>query len=217
MPKRTKIANYILMALALLWLVYYDGHRTIVFKGITSAWFVVIGLINLICRWNTGHRKVLVLMEIGLFLTAAADVILWNHFMLGAGIFAVGHIFYFAAFSVMDPFRKQDWLPIGILAAVTLVFIFCTPFIQVQGVMAAVLVAYALIISCMLGKNVANLRRNPTLLRKLLFIGGIMFWFSDLMLALCLFGDGGRLANALCVYSYWPGQLLLAHSMLYTE
>ena len=217
MHKRIKITNFILMALALLWLVYYDGHRTIVFKGITSAWFVVIGLINLIFRRHCGSRKMLILMEIGLFLTAAADVILWNHFMMGAGIFALGHIFYFAAFSVMEPFRKGDWIPIGILAAVALVFIFCTPFIHVEGIMAAVLVAYALIISCMLGKDASNLRRKPSRLRWLLLIGGTMFWFSDLMLALSIFGDGGRLANALCVYSYWPGQLLLAHSMLYSE
>lgn len=40
-----------------------------------------------------------------------------------------------------------------------------------------------------------------------------MFWFSDLMLAIDMFGKSSRLVWILCSYSYWPAQNLLAHAL----
>lgn len=213
--KRIKLTNIVLMILAMLCLIYYDGHRTIWLKGVTSGWFVALGLVNLAHNWKNGNKRFLILLETGLFLSAAADVILWNHFMLGAGVFALGHIFYFAAFCALEAFRVRDLLPVAVVAVVSLFAVFGTPYIQVEGFMAYVMLAYALIISCMLGKDIGNLREKKNTARWLMLIGGAMFWFSDLMLAFSLFGGGGHLAGQLCVYTYWPGQLILAHSIFY--
>lgn len=217
MDKRMKRVNWILMSLALLCLVYYDMHRAIWLKGITSGWFVLIGFVNLVYNRKTGNRRFLILLETGLFLSAAADVILWNDFLLGAGVFALAHVFYFAAFCALDALRGNDWIPIATVAAVSLIAVFGTPFIQAEGFMTYVMFAYALIISCMLGKDIANLRNERSTARWLMLLGGGLFWFSDLMLAVSLFGDGGNLAGQLCVYTYWPGQIILAHSMFYSE
>lgn len=215
--KRIQMANYILMVLAMLCLVYYYGHRTIWLKGLTSAWFVALGFLNLCFGWKRGNRRFLLLLEIGLFLSAAADVILWNDFLLGAGVFAMGHVFYFAAFCALDPLRVRDWIPIAAVAAVSLFAVFGTPYIQAKGFMAYVMFAYALIISAMLGKDISNFCTKKSPARWLMLLGGGLFWFSDLMLAVSLFGDGGRLAGALCMFTYWPGQSILAHAMFQNE
>ncbi|MBR4411226.1 MAG: hypothetical protein IKT31_07890 [Firmicutes bacterium] len=44
-------------------------------------------------------------------------------------------------------------------------------------------------------------------------MAGVLFLFSDLMLAVDMFGVASRLTWILCSYTYWPAQNLLAHSM----
>jgi hypothetical protein len=67
----------------------------------------------------------------------------------------------------------------------------------------------------MLGKAIANLIREPSLFRWLLAIGSVLFWFSDLILAIDLFGQSSRLTWILCSYSYWPAQNILAHALFH--
>ena len=79
--------------------------------------------------------------------------------------------------------------------------------------MIILLLFYALVISAMMGKALSNLSYKPSLGRKLLSVGSLLCWFSDLMLAVDMFGQSGRLIWILCSYSYWPAQNLLAHSL----
>lgn len=207
--------NIFLMIAAMGCLVYYDYQGGIFLKGFTSFWFALLGFVNLVYGWKSGCRSFLLLLEIGLILSAAADVILWHHFVLGTGIFAVGHLFYFAAFCTAEKIRAGDLIPIGAAAMVSLFAALGTPFIRTEGVMTCVLAGYAVVISCMLGKAIANILRAKTRSRWLMLVGGILFWFSDLMLAISIFGSGGKVTNFLCMYSYWPGQTILAHAMFH--
>ena len=89
-----------------------------------------------------------------------------------------------------------------------------TPWITVEDpALKKLLLGYAVIISAMLGKAISNLIRHPSPARWLLAIGSVMFWFSDLMLAVDMFGQASRLTWILCSYNYWPAQNILAHAL----
>ena len=64
-----------------------------------------------------------------------------------------------------------------------------------------------------LGKAIGNLIRRPNLFRWLLALGSFLFWFSDLVLAVDMFGQSSRLTWILCSYAYWPAQNILAHAL----
>ena len=218
LKKRFRTYNVILLVLAMGCLVYYDCRGGLWLKGVTSAWFAALGAVNL---WygqkrRCGRQRVLGLAELALVLGMAADVLLGIQFLVGVVVFALGHVSYVAAFCAVEKPSRRDLyvaLPIGVLS----VFLALgTPYIQVEDpALKIMLTAYAVVISCMLGKVVGNLLAERTLSRRLMAIGGALFWFSDLMLALNLFGSGGKAASILCMYTYWPGQSILAHSLFH--
>lgn len=208
--------NILLLVLAMACLFYYDSRGGLVLKGITSAWFVGLGVLNLVYTYGADRKKLPVtwLVVTGLIFAMAADVLLGIHFILGTALFAAGHLFCCAAYCTLEHFHKKDLIPIGTACLVSLFCALGTPFIQLDDpVMKPILLAYALIISCMLGKAIGNLLQKPSRTRWLLLLGSAMFWFSDLMLAWNIFGNGGHLAGTLCLYTYWPGQYLLAHTL----
>ena len=214
--ERNKRSNIILLICAMACLVCYDILGGLWLKGVTSAWFVALGAVNLwAVRDLPGkQRRFFLLMAAGLFCGMCADVLLGLVFFAGIGVFALGHVLYLAAFYSMEPFSLRDLCFIAPLAAVSMFVVVGTPWITVTDPMLRnMLLGYALVISAMLGKAISNCVREPSLYRRLLVIGSVMFWFSDLMLAFDMFGQPTRLTWILCSYSYWPAQSLLAHSL----
>ena len=214
--KKQKRINIILFICAMSCLVCYDILGGLWLKGVTSAWFVVLGCVNLwAARDLTGKQlRFFLLMAAGLFCGMCADVLLGILFFAGVGVFALGHVMYLAAFYTLEKFRIGDLCFIAPLAAVSMFVVIGTPWITVTDPMLKkMLLGYALVISAMLGKAISNCVREPSLYRRLLVIGSVLFWFSDLMLAFDMFGQPTRLTWILCSYSYWPAQNLLAHSL----
>lgn len=208
--------NILLLVLAMACLFYYDYMGGLVLKGITSAWFIGLGVLNLIYTYQTAPQKLRVtgLMVAGLAFAFAADVLLSTYFMTGIVLFAIGHLFYCAAYCALERIHLRDLIPVVAVGILSLLCLLCTPYIQVDDpTLQPLLVSYAVIISCMFGKALANLLRHPSRTRWLLLTGSVLFWFSDFMLALSIFGSGGALASRLCLYTYWPGQYLLAHTL----
>lgn len=217
--KLLKYVNIALLICAFVCLVCYDIFGGLWLKGVTSSWFVLLGATNL---WNARKLKreplrFYVLMAAGLFCGMCADVLLGVVFFAGIGVFALGHMLYLAAFYTLEKFSRQDLWIIAPLAGISIFMIVGTPWIKVEDpVMQKLLLGYAVIISAMLGKAISNLIRQPTPARWLLAVGSVMFWFSDLMLAVDIFGQASRLTWILCSYNYWPAQNLLAHSLYHT-
>lgn len=212
------VLNIVLLILAMACLDYYDKEGGLWLKGVTSSWFVVIGGVNLLYAAVVGRGcwGFLLLTELALVLSMAADVLLGISFMTGVVVFALGHVSYFAAFCALEKLRLRDICLMAAIGAVSLYIVLCSPYIQVgNGTMKIMLAAYAVVISCMLGKALGNLLQHRSAARWLMALGAAMFWFSDLMLALNLFGRGGKTASMLCMYTYWPGQSILAHSLFY--
>lgn len=134
------------------------------------------------------RSRFLILIELGLFFGMCADVLLGVQFILGILFFALGHVFYLIAFYTLEKFHWKD---------------------------ICIIFSIAVIIACMLGKASSNLSLNKNISRKLIFLGSAMFWFSDVMLAIDIFGEGGRITWILCSYTYWPAQNILAFSLFH--
>ena len=215
-PQNLKKINIILLLCAMGCLVYYDMTGGLWLKGVTSAWFVLLGGINLwaarMLKWK--QLRFFVLMEAGLICGMCADVLLGMVFFVGIGVFALGHILYLAAFYSLEKFRSMDLCLILPLAAVSIFMVVGTPWITVTDpLLKKLLLGYAVIIASMLGKAWSNLLCKPSPYRWLLAIGSMLFWFSDLVLAIDMFGQSSRLTWILCSYSYWPAQNILAHAL----
>lgn len=217
---RLKIINILLILCAMACLVYYDIRGGLWLKGVTSSWFVLLGCVNLwaVRKFPRKQLRFHLLMVLGLFCGMCADVLLGKVFFAGVGVFALGHVWYLAAFYCLEKFSLRDLKIILPLAVFSMFFVTGTPWITVEDpVMQNLLLAYAAIISGMLGKAISNLVCSPCRFRWLLVVGCVLFWFSDIMLAIDMFGQPSRLTWILCSYSYWPAQSILAHSLFHAK
>ena len=211
-----KRTNILLLVCAALCLVCYDIFGGLWLKGVTSGWFVLLGSVNLFAARNLKGKQLRfsVLMVAGLFCGMCADVLLGIAFFAGVGVFALGDVLYFIAFCTLEKFCLRDLKVILPLALLSIFLVTGTPWITVTDPLLQKLIpVYAVIISMMLGKALGNLIRCPSLFRWLLAIGSFLFWFSDLMLAVDMFGQSSRLTWILCSYTYWPAQNILAHTL----
>lgn len=216
--KKFLFGNVSLLICAMVCLLCYDSLGGLGLKGVTSSWFVLLGGLNLVYARKCGIKlsRFLIFVELGLFCGMCADVLLGIEFLLGVLFFALGHVLYLAAFYALEKFRVRDLYLILPIAALSLFLVTGTPYIRVEDAfMKKLMLGYAVLISCMLGKAASNACAGGTVSRKLILLGSAMFLFSDLMLAVDLFGQPSRLTWILCSYTYWPAQNLLAFSLFY--
>lgn len=216
--KRSHTSNLLLLLCAAICLVCYDIFGGLWLKGVTSFWFVLLGAVNLCYarKQQANNIRYFLLMEAGLFFGMCADVLLGIQFYLGVAFFALGHVLYLIAFYLLEKPRWKDLLFTAPIAAVTIFLITGTPYIQIGDPMLKnLLVGYAVIIACMLGKAISNFTVAKTLSRGLILLGAALFWFSDLILAVDMFGQSSRLTWILCSYTYWPAQNILAYSLFH--
>lgn len=202
------------------WLTWFGGicfaiFRTLPFKIPASACFLILGILNTVyarnCRLQRSFRYA---MLAGLILGFFADIALQLDFYTGTGLFALGHIAYISAFCALLPVRKKDFLVVTALCVPSLGLILYLPCLDYGGsLMLAIVIVYALVICMMLGKALSNLLRSPSSMMKWIAFGSFLFFFSDLMLLFAFYSDVGRIANILCLNTYYPGQAILAASI----
>lgn len=214
--KKFCIGNCFLLVCAMVCLVCYDIYGGLRLKGVTSSWFVLLGWLNLAYsrKMKVKMSRFLFFMELGLFFGMCADVLLGIQFYVGVLFFAAGHVLYLIAFYSLEKCKWRDVFIILPIAAVSIFAAIGTPYIRIRDpFLKKLLIGYAVIISCMLGKAISNLSLDRKVFRIIILIGSVLFWFSDLMLAIDMFGNATRLTWALCSYTYWPGQSMLAFSL----
>ena len=208
--------NIILIVAVLIGGACFTALGGLPLKGVTSAGFVILGAVNLAYAFLTHaeNRKYPVVMLVGLAFAMSGDVVLNIHFIGGAILFDVGHVFYFAAYCFLHRFKPIDLVYGAALFVPSALLITLAPIFDFGGVaMEIVCVIYAAVISCMVGKAVSNLVAHRSLLNVILTVGSCLFFFSDLMLLFNVFGDLPRIADILCLATYYPAQCLLAFSV----
>ncbi len=218
MQKKIYRVNIILFICAIACLISYDIFGGLWLKGFTSFWFVLLGFVNVIYAWKKDRKisGVVILIELGLICGMCADVLLATHFILGILFFATGHVLYLIAFYNIEKFCRRDVWIILPIAVISLIIVTGNPYISIEDpLMKKLLVGYAVIIACMLGKAISNITIQKSTFRWLILLGSFMFWFSDFMLAIDMFGTPSRLTWILCSYNYWPAQNILALSLFF--
>ena len=210
------LANAILVLGIFVGDVCYITLGGLLAKALTSALFVVLGALNLtyVIISKNKDLKFPILMLVGLVFAMCGDIVLEVEFIVGAALFAIGHIFYFVAYCFLNKLRWLD-LVIGAITFVpSVLFITLAPIFDFGGVlMEVVCVVYAVIISCMVGKAISNLIAVHSFQNLIIVLGSILFFFSDLMLLLHIFANLPRVVDILCLVTYYPAQCYLALSI----
>ena len=207
----------VIMALAIFGMdILYMSIGTLLIKGVTSGLFFVMGLVNFIyaVKSKTKNFKSSLFLLLGLFFAMLGDIILNINFVIGATLFGIGHILFFVSYCSLIRFKWFDILYGIAIFVPSMLFIVLSPLFDFEQVlMEAVCIAYALVISFMLGKSISNLIRDHTILNLTIFIGSVLFFFSDLMLLLNVFAGLGRAFDILCLLTYYPAEIVLALSI----
>lgn len=198
-------------------IIPYTPLLSVIFKGLTSSLFVITGLVNMIyaVKNDTKYLKSTILLFIGLLFTMSGDIMLEIIFELGAGLFGVGHIFFFISYCHMARLRVRDLLYGLAIFLPSLAIILFVPILDYGSTtMLIVCIAYAFVISLMLGKAISNFNTLHTLLSMVVLIGSMLFFFSDMMLLFDVFGHIPY-TNLLCLITYYPSEYILALSIYY--
>ncbi len=208
--------NVMLILSIVLGDICYMAFDTLLAKSLTSALFVLLGGVNfiyLIVNKND-NLKFPIIMLVGLTFAMCGDIVLEVEFIVGAALFAIGHLFYFVAYCFLQKFKWVDLLYGAAIFIPAVIFITAIPIFDFGGIlMEVVCVIYAIIISCMVGKAISNLVEKRTLQNVLIVIGSILFFFSDLMLLLNIFASLSKVVGVLCLATYYPAEFLLAFSI----
>jgi len=214
MKKLFWVANAIMLALILIFDVCYMFGGGLPAKATASIMFVGAGAINLVyCIKNNKNLKFPIWMMVALTCAMLGDILLVLNFYLGTAVFAVGHIFYFVSYCMLEKMHRRDLICGISISVVALSIILFTPFLDFgAALMQGVCCTYAFIISFMVGKAISNLLKENSLVNIIIVIGSSLFFISDLMLMLDVFGDIPE-ASYLCLGTYYPAQFLLAFSL----
>ena len=213
------ILNIILSLLVIAGDACYIAYGGLWLKSITSAGFVLIGIVNFCfaLKLKSYNLKFCIIMLIGLTFAMMGDIVLNVNFIAGAILFAVGHIFYFVAYCFINRFKCIDLIPAAALFLFAVLFITLAPFFDFDGVAMQILcIVYAFVISCMMGKAVSNFIRQRNVLNLVAMLGSVLFVISDLMLLMCVFGGGNMVFDIICLATYYPAECLLAFSLSQT-
>ena len=98
-------------------------------KCITSAIFAILGVINLVyvCSVPGEHKNFCLGMSVGLIMAFLGDVLIKFNFIIGAAVFALGHICFVVAYTFLVGFRLMDFVISAILFLGTFVFLMFYP------------------------------------------------------------------------------------------
>ncbi len=190
-----------------------------IYKTIPSVLFVLCGVLNFIYVFKLEQRNKVFkyLMLIGLIFACLGDIVLIDYFVIGAILFAIGHIFFFISYSVLQKIKLRDILiALGIFVVSLIVIL--VPQIFDFGEMLPVVIVYAFIISFMLGKAISNVIEKEYRFENIwIMIGSILFFLSDLMLLFNVFTDISIVFDIICLILYYPAEFILASSIYYSN
>lgn len=219
MSNSVKFVNIMMFLMIMVGDFVYICTDVILAKAITSALFVILGVLDAIYLVSNKakNQKFMYLMLAGLFFAFLGDVVLEVHFIMGAVLFALGHVLFFVAYIFLNKFCWSDLICWALIFIPSVLIILFVPTLKFESIlMQMVCVVYALIISLMLSKSVSNFIKDRSVLNSILLVGSILFFFSDLMLLFSRFG-GVSTCGLLCLLTYYPAEFLLAFSILFAK
>lgn len=217
MKKPINIVNLCFALAILVGDVFYITKGTLLIKSLVSATFVLQGAVNFgyVLFKERKFNLFTFLMLLGLIFAMLGDILLEIEFIIGAALFAVGHVFFLLSYISLKKYCLKDFLvAMCVFIPVTIVILF-VPIFNFDGiVMQIVCIAYAFIISLMTTKAIMNYVADKSVFNLVLMVGSILFMFSDLMLLFNVFADAPRIMGILCLATYYPAETFLAYGVL---
>ena len=140
MKKSLLITNIILTIAILIGDILFMTSSKLLPKSLASAGFVLMCIINLIfaLKGKTSDKKFAIILTIGLFFAMLGDIILEIEFVIGAALFAVGHIFFFISYCSLKNFQSKDLIIGSIIFVICLSLILFLPIFDFGGVLMQV-------------------------------------------------------------------------------
>lgn len=212
-----KRINSFLFVVLLLGTIVYQIVGGKVVQLSTSSIFVLMGIVNLIfaVKLHKKNHKFYFSMAIALALCMLGDAMLRIDFVMGAATFATGHLGFLVSYYFLQKAKKWDFIIGGVLFGLVGSFIcFCPLLVFSDAYMKWVSLAYAFIISMMVGKAVSNYMSDKKKSRLFMAIGSGMFFFSDFMLLCNWFMETGSITRKLCMMTYFPALGVIALGVL---
>ncbi len=186
-------------------------------KCVCSMGFALLGIVNLYYAFlsKQENKCFYIGMATGLFLAMLGDVTINHNFIIGAAVFALGHISFIVAYCFL---QRIKWLEIAIGGVVFIgaaaFLLFCPLLSFDEPIFRIVCLVYALIISLMLGKAIADFIRERNAVCGIIAMASVLFFVSDLMLVFDWFIGAWSWTNEVCMATYYPALCMLAFSML---
>lgn len=206
---------FLAVTVSLLVRAQFRGARQQVylFKPLSTLLVIVVGLLSFTTPgvqpfFSAG-------ITLGLILSMGGDVALMfktgRAFLVGLILFLLAHIAYAITFTVPNGFHPQDLVTAAILLAIAVpVYLFLRPGL---GKMKIPVIFYILVICFMVNRAVSTFFGDAFTITQawLMTLGAVLFWLSDLLLAVNRFRLPFK-AEPLGLFLYYGGQLLIALS-----
>lgn len=158
------------------------------------------------------------ILTVGVFFAMSADIAINLNFIAGAAIFALGHICYFIAYSLIQKPRPTDFIPAMIIFIPIVLFMMFSPLLDFgSSLMKIIGISYAVIICIMTGKAIMNFIRIKNRFNLILALGSVLFLISDIMLLMAYFSKIDFPFSNFCLALYYPGQCLIANGLAHIK
>ncbi|MGC9335417.1 MAG: lysoplasmalogenase [Anaerolineae bacterium] len=196
----------------------YRGNRRLVYLVKPASTLLVIAVALLSLLTPDADLSFTLWVTAGLVLSLGGDVALMirtdRAFLAGLVLFLLAHIVYSIGFTLPNGFHPQDVVSAAVLLGVAImIYRYLRPGL---GSMQGPVVFYILIICLMVNRAISTFYGDvfTTAQAWLLTVGAMLFWLSDLVLAVNRFRHPFE-ANRLSLFLYFGGQLLIALSPSY--
>ena len=185
-------------------------------KIAASVFFMLAAAVNLIyaLKYFPDKKQPSIALTVGV----SADIVINLNFIAGAAIFALGHICYFIAYSLMQKRCLSDFIATLIILMPIALFMMFSPLLDFGSInMKTVGLSYATIICAMTGKAIMNFIRIKNRFNLILALGSVLFLISDIMLLMAYFSKIDFPFSNFCLALYYPGQCLIANGLAHIK
>ncbi|HSR35196.1 MAG TPA: lysoplasmalogenase [Anaerolineae bacterium] len=193
-----------------------DRQQTYFFKPVSTV--LVIGVALLSFLTPNAQPAYTLWITLGLVLSLGGDVALMfesgKAFLIGLVLFLLAHVVYAVAFTLPNSFHAADLITAAVLLVVSVpIYLYLKPGL---GDMKGPVIFYIVVIGFMVNRAVSTFFGDAfsTSQAWLISLGAVLFWLSDLVLAVNRFRHPFE-ANRLSLFLYYGGQLLIALSPSY--
>jgi uncharacterized membrane protein YhhN len=193
-----------------------DQKQSYFFKPLSTVLVIVVAVLSL---WAPQAQPSFTLwITLGLILSLGGDVALMfkssRAFLIGLVLFLLAHIVYSVAFTVPNGFHTGDLVTGAVLLVLAAAAYICLK--PGLGAMQGPVIVYILVICFMVNRAASTFFGDAFSMTQawLMTLGAILFWLSDLALAVNRFRRPFR-AERLSLFLYYGGQLLIALSPSY--